>query len=453
MRTSARPLAVALLLAATVARAEPPAAPDTADDEKLLAEAGIKTDGPALVGYLRGRVPEEVSAEKLAAMVRQLGDDDFDVREKASAGLRALGVRALPALRRAAASEDAEVRRRADDCITATVSAKVAARTGAAARLLAARKPAGAAEVLIRYLPFAEDEVASDEIVGALIAVGAPDGKVDPAVRDALTDREPARRAAAALLLGRHGSAEQKAAVRKLLADADPAIRFRAAQGLLAGREKAAVPPLLALLGEAPLDVARQAEELLLRAAGDAPPGAALGDGKEQRAKCREAWEAWWKQREATIDLAKLDVDLQAVNPNLVARETARRMMDAWFKGDAAIAKRLSDAPFSIGGVQQFPTRQALDQFIDEVQGRMKEKKPLPTYREVVTVDEYLRVGGRAGGEREATDLGKLRKADLRVVYVDLAYEGRKESFGVYVRVTGRPRVLGLGPIEGGARK
>ena len=59
--------------------------------------------------------------------------------------------------------------------------------------------------------------------------------------RGVLTDREPARRAAAAVLLGRYGNAEQKAAVRKLLADADPTIRVRAAQGLLAGRDKAAL--------------------------------------------------------------------------------------------------------------------------------------------------------------------------------------------------------------------
>jgi hypothetical protein len=448
MRISPRPLAVALLLVAAVARAEPPAAPDTADDEKFLAGAGVKTDGPALVEFFRARVPADVTPEKLADLVKQLGDDEFEVREKASIELRALGVRALPTLRRAAASSDAEVRRRAEDCIAATVSGATAARTGAAARVLAARKPAGAAAALVRYLPFAEDEMAADEIVGALIAVGAPGGKVDPAVSDALTDREPTRRAAAALLLGRHGSAEQKAAVRKLLADADPTIRFRAAQGLLAGREKAAMPPLLALLAEAPIDVARQAEDLLLRAAGEAGPSAGLGEGKEQRAKCREAWEAWWKEREPKADLAKLDVDLQAVNPNALARETTRKMMKAWFLGDVATAKRLADSPFYIGGMQQFDTREKVNQFIDEVNGRIKVKKPVLAFREVVTVDEYLRVATRMGGAAEATELAKLRKAELRVVYVDLTYEGRKESFGVYVRVTGRPRVLGLGPMD-----
>ncbi len=450
MRTSRWPLAAALLLAVAVSRAEPPAVPDIADDEKLLKDAGVKTDGPALVEFFRKRVPAEVTPEKLAEMVEHLGDDDFNVREKASATLRALGIRALPALRRAAASSDAEVRRRAEDCIAAAVSGATAARTGAAARVLAARKPAGTAAALVGYLPFAEDEVAAEEIVGALVAVGAPGGKVDPAVSDALADREPARRAAAALLLGRHGSAEQKAAVRKLLADADAAIRLRAAQGLLAGREKAAVPALLALLSEAPIDVAGQAESLLQRAAGEAAPATSLGEGKEQRAKCRAVWEAWWKERASKIDLAKADVDLQVVNPTVLAKETVRRMMDAWFLGDVATAKRLSEAPFTIGGLQKFETREKVDQFLDEVHERIKVKKPALTYRQVVGVDEYLRAADRMGGDGEAGELAKLRKAELRVVYVDLAYNGRKaESFGVYVRVsTGRPRVLGLGSVE-----
>jgi hypothetical protein len=268
-------------------------------------------------------------------------------------------------------------------------------------------------------------------------------------VSGALAEKEPARRAVAALLLGRHGSAEQKAAVRKLLADPDPAVRLRAAQGLLAGREKAAVPVLLALLSEGPPDVARQADDLLSRAAGDTAPAASLGETKEQRAKCRAAWEGWWKANEARLDLAKADVDLQAVNPSALAKQTTRRMMDAWFlKGDVATTKQLSEAPFNIGGVMRHETREELDKFIDEVHQRFKDKKTTITYRQVLTLDEYLRDGNRADPDREAKEFAKLRKAEVRVVYMDIAYDNNKESFGVYVRVAGRPRVFGLGPLR-----
>jgi HEAT repeat protein len=449
MRTARWSLAAALLLTAAV-RAEPPAAPDTADDEKVLKEAGIKADGPALVEFFRKRVPAEVTPERLAALVKQLGDDDFAVREKATDGLKALGARALPALRRALQDADPEVRRRAQDCVNVATSESAAARTAAAARVIAARKPAGAAAALVAFLPFAEDDAAAEEIVSALIAVGAPGGQVDPAVSGALSDREPARRAAAALLLGRHGSAEQKAAVRKLLGDPDPAIRLRAAEGLLAGREKAAVPVLLALLAEAPADVAGRADDLLNRAAGDAAPSVSLGEGREQRAKCRAAWEAWWKANEAKLDLAKADVDLQEVNPMSRAKETARRMMDAWFvKGDLTTARRLTDAPFTIAGGMAFPTRQDLDKFIEEVRERNKARTATLTYRQAVTVEEYLRSRGHS--DAEATELAKVRKAEVRVVYMDIAYDNHKETYGVYVRLSGgRARVFGLGMVRDG---
>lgn len=55
---------------------------------------------------------------QLAALVRQLGDDSYLKREAASRALAALGAPALPALRKAAASADPEVRRRAARLVT-----------------------------------------------------------------------------------------------------------------------------------------------------------------------------------------------------------------------------------------------------------------------------------------------------------------------------------------------
>ncbi len=441
MRTSRWLAAAALLLAAAV-RAEPPAAPDTADDEKLLREAGVPVDGPALVEFFRKRVPAEVTPDRLAALVRQLGDDDFDVRDRASAALRALGARALPALRRAAGDPDAEVKRRAEDCLAAVTDGAAAARTAAAARLLAARKPPGAAAALLAYLPFAEDEAAADELLSALVVVGAPGGKVDPIIGAALSDPEPARRAAAALLLGRHGSGEQRAAVRRLLADADPVLRLRAAQGLLAGREKAAVPPLLALFGEAPPEVARQAEDLLRRAAGEAAPAAGLGEGPEQRARCRDAWERWWKGQEAALDLTRADVDLEAVNPATVAREAVRRLVGAWFdKGDAAAVKKMLDPPFRIDGMA-LTKRAELDEIITMVATSAKEQKAKTTLLETVSADEFLK---RANQEsRQALD--GMPRSELRVVYVKIGTDNRTYGFVARVR-GGRGKVISIGAV------
>src|SRR5205085_6850907 len=79
-------------------------------------------------------------------------------------------------------------------------------------------RPAGTAKVLLTYLPDADAETA-DEIWHGMKAVAVVDGKVDPAVRAALHDKSPERRALAALLVGRYGAEADRAAVREGLGD------------------------------------------------------------------------------------------------------------------------------------------------------------------------------------------------------------------------------------------
>src|SRR5205085_2028631 len=85
------------------------------------------------------------------------------------------------------------------------------------------------------------------------------------------------------------------------------AVRFRAVQGLLAGRDRAAVVALPGLLSDTPLSLAWQAEELLIRLAGETAPTVNLGGGEaEARAKCKLAWEAWVKKEGGTADLGRV---------------------------------------------------------------------------------------------------------------------------------------------------
>ena len=82
----------------------------------------------------------------------------------------------------------------------------------------------------------------------------------------------PTPRAAAALVLGRYGSIRQKQEVRLCLRDPHPAVRLRAAQGLLSAGDRRAIAPLLEMLGKGPLPWAEKAEDILLRLAGDTAP-------------------------------------------------------------------------------------------------------------------------------------------------------------------------------------
>ncbi len=71
----------------------------TADDERLLKDAGIALDDAGLLAFLGERSLDDAGRKKLEELVRQLGHDDFDEREKASKALISRGTLAAPFLR------------------------------------------------------------------------------------------------------------------------------------------------------------------------------------------------------------------------------------------------------------------------------------------------------------------------------------------------------------------
>ncbi|HYT91726.1 MAG TPA: hypothetical protein VEL76_23635, partial [Gemmataceae bacterium] len=210
-----------------------------AEDEKLLKGAGIGMDGPALVGFLRKLIPTPEDTKRVAALLEQLGDKTFRIREKAVVELKAVGPPALPGLHKVAKGGDLEISRRAERCIQAIEEQMSPAVVLAATRLLKVREAKGAVAVLLDYLPLATEPV-SEEVLETLFALGGREGKVDPAIIAALKDATPARCAAAALVVGRYGTPKQRRVVEKLLDDDNLTIRLRAAQGLVCGRDKSA---------------------------------------------------------------------------------------------------------------------------------------------------------------------------------------------------------------------
>jgi hypothetical protein len=302
-----RPAAVLLVLLAAVAAGRAADDPLLAQDEKLLRDARIAPDGPGLLAFFRERTLTEAQKAKLADLVAKLGDDDFDVREKASADLVKAGRLAVPLLRPAVRSRDAEVARRAADCLSTIEQGNEATLAAAAARVLAARKPDGTAAVLLAYLPNAPDEAVEAAVLAALAGAGLRDGKADAALVAALKDKEAVRRAAAASVVGR-ASADQRKAVLPLLEDADAQVRFSAASALVRTGEKAAVPALIALVEKGTPALAWQAEDFLFRIAGPDVKVPALGPGADA-AKCRRAWDDWWKDKGARVDFAKLNLE------------------------------------------------------------------------------------------------------------------------------------------------
>jgi hypothetical protein len=279
---------------------------EIAADERTLRQAGLGTDPAALLTFFRDRTLSADRQEELRALIKDLGDPSFSHREKASAALTRAGRDARPFLLLAREDRDGEVARRAELCLRKINPSAEAARAAAAARLLAHRKPEGAAAALLDYLPFSTNDLVSEDVQAALNALAVRDGRPDPALVEALSDPEVAQKAAAVEALCRAGVKEFQSAYLKALQLPEAAARLQVALALFDARHPESVPALIDLLGELPRGEVWRAEEALRHMAGDRAPAVFL-DRATLAAKVRDVWRAWWKQNAATVDLAKLE--------------------------------------------------------------------------------------------------------------------------------------------------
>ncbi len=339
-----------------------PTAPTPASgDEAVLRDAHLADSGPELLRFFRLRTPPAPAPEHLAELVRQLGDDKEAVRQRAAGELVGLGPCAVLALRRAANDlEHAAAAARARACLLAVEGPAGSQLILTAAHRLARHKPEGAAEALLAYLPFADNEDVLNGVEEALAAVGLRDGKPDPALRAALRDPSPVRRGTAARVLCRLGA--ECDAVRPLLKDPRPTVRLRAALGLAGAYDAEAVPVLIDLVGELPAARRHEAEDYLRQLAGEwAVAGPAGNDALSRRLR-REAWVAWWRQTDG---------------PTLLDELRSRTLSDAERDEALGLIGRLDDASAEVrqkaaDGLAAFGARAAplLRQAVHRGQGR-----------------------------------------------------------------------------------
>jgi hypothetical protein len=437
---------IRLLFACLTAVAQPSEVDlEMAEDIAFLRAANLHTDGPALLDYLRKQTLQGGERQKIAGIVSRLDDKALKKREQAAADLLALGPKALPVLRGALLGAPLEMRLRIERCIKELEKLSPAQTAGAAVRLVKHYRPAGAAEVLLDYMTSAPDDTVDEEIVAALSLVGVKHGQPHPLFQATLTDPWPAKRATAALVLGRYGNRNQRATVHLLLDDPHPLVRLRAAEGLLLGRDRSALSALIALLVKTPLPIAEQAEDLLMEVAGKTAPAVALGENAEARTKCYQAWREWWQLHEKKINLARMDLDTLANNDTVAkARLVAKQFILAAFRGDKIALRKTSEVPFLIAGIERIETREAWDQLLAQIPNDAQAAQTTFTVKKVMTVEEY----SKNAQPEERAFVDKMKKMPVRVVVglLDEGGQNRLESFALFVRVTGaRVRVVGLG--------
>jgi len=129
-------LVLGIFVAPATTRADDSSSSDFVEDERLLQDARIATDGPGLLEFFHKRILTTAEIERIDVLVKRLGDNEFKNRVQGTTDLKDIGTAALPKLRLALQSKDAEVRRRAAEIIDFIQSDTRSDQVGAAARLL-----------------------------------------------------------------------------------------------------------------------------------------------------------------------------------------------------------------------------------------------------------------------------------------------------------------------------
>ncbi len=316
---------LASLLLIMPAQAQNPA-DSSKEDEALLLRQGQKADGASLIDYLKKRTFEEPDPKMLEKLVRQLGHPIFLKREEAYAKLLVMGTAALSGVKQGEQDSDAEIRRRSADVRFKIEKSNDLQTQGAVIRLLGAKKPAGAIEALLAYLPFTADVSIQEEITRTLGVVAVAGKKVDPTLMACLEDKQINKRVAAMEVLIEVKNPEYSATFRKYAKDAAPEMRLRAGLGLAELRDKESVPILIDVLKDLGPAQLWRAENVLSQLAGEKTPHVPLGNDTASREACHQAWSKWYLASAATLDLKTLDEETALVGNIVVVYMPVRKV-------------------------------------------------------------------------------------------------------------------------------
>jgi len=275
-------------------------AAEPTDDERLLNEVKIGSDGPSVVAYFKKRILPDDDRKRVGELIRQLGNDDFELREQATSALLAIGPAVLPQLKDAVNDRDPEIVQRARYCLDNMERVSTSSVIAAAVRVLGLKEPDKTAELLLAFAPQADSEYVREAIRESLKRVAVREKKPDAALVAALKDKVALRRALAVeILLGAQVIDVKDA--QPYLKDSDAVVRLRVALALIERDQKEAVPTLIALYKDLPVDQIWQIDDVLYQLAGDnAPKVPGTGDVRGQSQKL---WQAWWDMHGEKVDL------------------------------------------------------------------------------------------------------------------------------------------------------
>lgn len=270
-------------------------------NKNVLRSAGFEPDDPGLIRYFKSRILYPEQQEQVKKAIQDLGDESYETREKASEILIKSGKLSLPFLRPVLKDQDPERVQRAKLAVETIEKNPDLGQLLAAAELASQRRPTGITDAILECLPWIEEDQGKEKLINTLVVTGMENGKASDSVIKAAKHRHSICRGAAAYVLG-HGDPGNQKIARDLLEDPDVLVRHFASKSLIQSGDIRAVPVLLELISEGPLQLAWQSDDLLCRIAGDKIPTVSAGNWDEAgRLRYRQAWEEWWKINQSNL--------------------------------------------------------------------------------------------------------------------------------------------------------
>jgi len=284
---------------------------------QVLAEQAVAPTVQGIVEYMRKIHADNTNNELVRNLIRQLGDDSFTERDRATKALMSMAVLPEAALRQAAESEDAEVRARAEHILREADNRTCVLTLRAAMRTIQRKGLKGAAPAILRLVPLFPDLYVQRHFHDGLRATSR---KADADLfRRTMRGSDPDLRIAAVVGLAsipgeNHRADLHDAAVK----DKHDRVRLAAAHELANVGDRRCLEALQALLSSEDAGV-RARSCALLRALTGRRFDFVAYDKDETRSKAVEAWTGWLAGEGKTAKLS--------FPPRVKPAETGRTLM------------------------------------------------------------------------------------------------------------------------------
>jgi HEAT repeat protein len=253
----------------------------------IIKRYDVEPTAASVLGVLRQWQPSAENRARIDRLVRELGDENWAVREAASRHLADMGSLAEAALRNAVEqSRDAEVVIRARKLLAERRQGRAEELLSASLQWLRETPTPQATPLLLELLP-ALPNTLETPLREALWACAGPDDV--PRLRRAISNERPEVRIAAIIALEQAAGDVAVRDLAPLLSDKNESIRLAAARALLDRRPRTSIGTLLELLDAKQPGVRQQAAWLLQQVSGIPNAAEPLPDLAAAAAR----WNAW----------------------------------------------------------------------------------------------------------------------------------------------------------------